>query len=442
MILSELTFTLYIQVYDLFNMLGHYFKLAAFYLIYKALIETGFVKPYNLLFLDLHRSEEALRRSNEELESRVQQRTAQIVEANRALQAEISERKRMEEALREAEQKYSRLVENSLTGIFINQGGKIVFANQQFAEIYGYTREEIEGIENLKLVHPEDRPIIGDRQDRRLRGEEVPSEYESRGLTKDGRTIWVSRRNTLIEYRGKPAILGNIVGITERKRIEESLQESQRELRLLSAQLIAAQENERKWIAQELHDGIGQTLAAVKFGLERKIGQMDASLAPQGARLEDILSLLKNGIEETRRIMTNLRPAILDDLGILPTISWFCREFEKVYTHLRVTKETPIAEQDIPQNLKTVIFLILQEGMNNFAKHGNGDAVVIFLRRTNNAIELEIRDNGIGFDLEKTRKGIGLTSMKERTELAGGIFTLESAKGQGTRISAKWPTWK
>jgi PAS domain S-box-containing protein len=439
MILSELTFTLYIRVYDVFNMIGHLFKLTAYYFIYKALIETGFVNPYNLLFLDLRQSEESLRRGNEELEYRVQQRTAQLVEANRALQAEILERRHAEEALREAERKYGRLVENSLTGIFINQGGKIVFANQRFAEIYGYNREEIEGIENQELVHPDDRALIAERQDRRLRGEEVPSEYESRGLTKDGRTIWVTRRNTLIEYQEKSAILGNIVETTERRRIEESLQESQRGLRVLSSQLLAAQENERKWIAHELHDSIGQTLAAVKFSLERKISQMDAGKAPPGTLLEDILTLLKNGIEETRRIMTNLRPAILDDLGILPTINWFCREFEKVYTHIQVHKETPIAEEDVPDNLKTVIFRILQEGMNNFAKHGNGDSVFVSLSRTGRAIELEIRDNRVGFEPEATRKGFGLSSMKERAELAGGVFTLESAKGQGTRIRAKWP---
>ena len=205
-----------------------------------------------------------------------------MIDANRALQAEILERKRRGRGLAEAEKKYSRLVENSLTGIYINLEGKIVFANQQFAEIYGYAKEEIEGIENLKLVHPEDRELIEERRLRRLRGEELPSEYESRGLTRDGRTIWVSRRNTLIDYRGKPAILGNIVETTQRKRMEESLQESRKELRLLSAQLLTAQENERKWIAQELHDSIGQTLAAVKFSLERKISQMDIQKAPPG----------------------------------------------------------------------------------------------------------------------------------------------------------------
>ena len=348
-VLSELAFTVYLGVYDFANLIGHYFKVIAYYLIYKAIIETGFVNPYNLLFRDLKQSEEALRRVNEQLETRVQQRTAQLVDANRALQGEILERRRAEEGRAEAEKNYSRLVENSLTGIYINVDGKVVFANQKFADIYGYPKEEIEGIEISRLVHLEDRNMIEDRRLRRLRGEELPPEYESRGVTRDGKTIWVSRRNTLIDYHGKPAILGNIADTTRRKQMEQSLQESQKELRLLSAQLLTAQENERKWIAQELHDSIGQTLAAAKFSLERKIAQMDLTQAPPGVLLENVLSLIQNGIDETRTIMMNLRPSILDDLGILATINWFCREFQKIYTHLTIQREIRAEEKDIPR---------------------------------------------------------------------------------------------
>ena len=437
--LSEFAFTFYLGVYDLSNMIGHYFKVIAYYLIYKALIETGFVRPYNLLFRDLKHSEEELRRVNEQLDARVQQRTAQLIDANRALQAEILERKRVETGLAEAERNYSRLLENSLTGIYINLEGRIVFANQRFAEIYGYSKEEIEGIENLKLVHPEDRELIEERRLRRLRGEELPSEYDSRGLTRNGRTIWVSRRNTLIDYRGKPAILGNIVETTQRKQMEESLQESRKELRLLSAQLLTAQENERKWIAQELHDSIGQTLAAVKFSLERKISQMDIQKAPSGMLLENVLSLIQNGIDETRTIMMNLRPSILDDLGILATINWFCREFQRIYSHLRIHRDIRVEEKDIPHHLKIVIFRILQEGMNNVSKHSLGNAVFLSLEKTRETIELEIRDNGQGFSPETSPRGLGLSSMKERAELSGGTFLLEAAIGQGTRLRASWP---
>ena len=438
-VFSELAFTFYLGVYDLSNLIGHYFKVIAYYLIYKALIETGFVRPYNLLFRDLKKSEEELRRANDQLETRVQQRTAQLSDANRALQAEILERKRAEEGLAEAEKNYSRLVENSLTGIYINLNGKIVFANQKFAEIYGYAKEEIEGIDILKLVHPDDRKLIEERRVRRLRGEELPSEYESRGLTRDGRTIWVSRRNALIDYRGKPAILGNIVETTQRKQMEQSLQESQKGLRLLSAQLLTAQENERKWIAQELHDSIGQTLAAAKFSLERKISQMDVQKAPPGMLLENVLSLIQNGIEEARTIMMNLRPSILDDLGILATINWFCREFQRIYSHLQIHRDIRVEEKDIPNHLKIILFRILQEGMNNVSKHSRANAVFLSLDKTQHTIELEIRDNGLGFSPETSPRGLGLSSMKERAELSGGTFVLEAAIGQGTRLRASWP---
>ena len=148
---------------------------------------------------------------------------------------------------------------------------------------------------------------------------------------------------------------------THRKRMEEALQESEKGLRLLSSQLLAAQENERKWIAQELHDSIGQTLVAIKFSLERKISQIGSGKAPPGISLEEILSMVQNGIEETRRMTTNLRPSILDDLGILATLNWFCREFQKIYPHFQIQKEIDIQEEEVPEDLKIVVFRILQE---------------------------------------------------------------------------------
>jgi PAS domain S-box-containing protein len=142
---------------------------------------------------------------------------------------DITERKRAEGALRESEEKHSTLVENSLTGIYIDQDGKIVFANKKFAEIYGYSTEEVGHLESWQLVHPDDRALTNEIREKRLRGEKAPSEYEARGLTKDGRILWVVRRNSRIEYMGRPAILGNIVDITARMQAEESLRESEAE---------------------------------------------------------------------------------------------------------------------------------------------------------------------------------------------------------------------
>jgi PAS domain S-box-containing protein len=150
----------------------------------------------------------------------------------------IAEQKLAEEALRKSEEKYGTLVENSLTGIYIDQDGRIVLCNDQFAEIYGYSKAEVVGMESRNLVHPEDRALTNNIRTKRLQGEDVPSEYEARGLTKKGETIWVTRRNTLVDYQGKPAILGNIADITQHKRAEAALRDSMQRLQVAYDQSI------------------------------------------------------------------------------------------------------------------------------------------------------------------------------------------------------------
>ena len=221
--------------------------------------------------------------------------------------------------------------------------------------------------------------------------------------------------------------------------LEEGLRESENRLRLLSSQLLTVQEAERKRISREIHDSIGQTLSAIKFGLESKLSQIGKAPAPPGVSLESIISLTQNGIEESRRIQMDLRPSILDDLGILATIGWFTREFQKVYSQISVEKEIHIEEKDVPDPLKTAIFRVMQEAMNNIAKHSKADLIRLFLHKAEDKIELMIEDNGMGFDLETSKRGLGLTSMRERTELSGGAFVIESTPGKGTIIRASWP---
>ncbi|MDY6990349.1 MAG: PAS domain S-box protein [Thermodesulfobacteriota bacterium] len=172
---------------------------------------------------DRKRAEEELLESTRQLQVAYEQSTIYAQD----LKEEIAERKRVEAALRESEAKYSGLVENSLTGIYIDQDGKIVFANRRFAQIYGYSKESLIGMESWRLVHPDDRGLTNEIREKRLKGEEVPSEYVARALTKSGNNIWIARRNSRIEYGGRPAILGNVVDVTEQKRAEEELRDSQ-----------------------------------------------------------------------------------------------------------------------------------------------------------------------------------------------------------------------
>jgi len=229
-------------------------------------------------------------------------------------------------------------------------------------------------------------------------------------------------------------------------RTNEQLKKSEDELRILSSQLLKAQENERARIARELHDGIGQSLSAIKFRIEDALGQLGKDVAESSVNsLNSLIPVIQSTVEEVRKITMALRPSTLDDLGILATIAWFCREFQETYANVRIQKEIGLGEADIPESLKTVIYRVLQEALNNVAKHSGADSVTIFLTKRNDTIELTIEDNGRGFDLKEaldvdgSKRGFGLGSMKERLELSGGSFSLESVRREGTTIRASWP---
>lgn len=224
----------------------------------------------------------------------------------------------------------------------------------------------------------------------------------------------------------------------------EELRESQKRLQYLSSQLINAQETERKRIAEDLHDSICASLSAIKFGLERNMAQMKRD-SPEMNGLKEIIAHVSGSIDETRRIMSNLRPSVLDDLGLLPTINWFCREFQKTYPAIRMQDEMRLSEDEVPEPLKIVIYRVMQEALNNVVKHSRADLVRLCLRKSDTAIEWIIQDNGTGFvskdavSRKNIRVGFGLTSMKERVEFSGGAFEIESSKGAGTTLRAVWP---
>ena len=229
----------------------------------------------------------------------------------------------------------------------------------------------------------------------------------------------------------------------ERERAEDALRQSESRLRFLSSQLLKTQEEERKRIAGELHDSIGSSLSAIKFTLQNALSQFDRGLSGIEA-LQNSVRMTQQAIEESRRMMTDLRPAILDDLGIITTIRWFCRQSRSIYSGLCIEEEIAVLEEDIAEPLKIIIFRVIQEAMHNIAKYSRAELVHLSLARKEASIELTVRDNGVGFDLNSVglakdgRRGLGLTSMRERTELSGGLFSIRTAPGEGTSIVASW----
>ena len=224
-----------------------------------------------------------------------------------------------------------------------------------------------------------------------------------------------------------------------------ALEKANEELLQIPSKLIGVLEEERKRLASELHDSIGQTLAAVKFWVEmalklRDAGDNNAALN----HLEQFVPTLQRAIEETRNIYMGLRPSMLDSVGLLSTLEWLRRECMKLYPDRHVELETGIAEEEIPESLKVNIFRIAQEALNNVAKHSRAEWVDISLSKNSDGIELAIADDGAGMNpdqilLTGADGTLGLTSMRERAELTGGSFSIESAPGKGTTIRACWP---
>jgi signal transduction histidine kinase len=228
----------------------------------------------------------------------------------------------------------------------------------------------------------------------------------------------------------------------EHRHSEEELGKTREQLRDVSFKLLQAEETERKRIAQEIHDGVGQHWVIVKHRVETILKQLGKEIT---APLEDILPIIQVGIEETRRIQMNLRPTLLDDLGILATLSWFCREFQKANPVIHIETKINIQENDVANPVKTVIYRIMQEALNNISKHSKANLVNLTLQKEGDKIEFIIQDHGQGFDLnalyslKSSEKGLGLAGMKERTFLSGGSFSIESTRGKGTTIRASWP---
>lgn len=410
---------------------------------------------------------------------------------------DITERKQAEEALRESEQRLSRaqeiahlgsweldLVKNRLTWsdevyrIFGLQPQEFGATYEAFLEgahpgdrdtvDAAYSASLREGIDTYEIEHRVVRKSTGEIRTvhercehiRDASGEIIRSIGMVHDITERKRADQALRERTLelqelsetleqqVQERTEELEVANKAlktEIDECQRVETELTKSQGDLRRLSIDLLNAQEKERKLVASEIHDSIGSSLSAIKFKVESALPEL-ADRSPQTTTaLKSIIPVVQGAIDEARRIQMNLRPSTLDDLGLLATLRWLCRQFESTYSAIGVKQNIKIEEHEVPDSLKTVIFRILQEGLNNIAKHSRAKVVLLFLQKTEQAIKLVIQDNGQGFDLSNvkspsgTPQGLGLKSMRERAELSGGSFEVESTQGKGTVIRVWWP---
>lgn len=233
--------------------------------------------------------------------------------------------------------------------------------------------------------------------------------------------------------------------IAERRTIEDQLIRSQKTLKLLSRHTLETLENDRRKMAKELHDGIGASLSAIKFIMEEQQAQIEKSEANLPVSLKRIIAHLTDTIKETKSISARLRPSTLDDLGLSATLSWYCREFAAYQDGIKIEHRIDVDEEQIPEDYKIAIYRIVQEAMNNAAKHAEPSLIRIVIDIQDEHIRLVVQDNGIGFNIQKAgssddpMSGYGLQSMRERTEISGGIFEIDSQLGLGTRVKILLP---
>lgn len=362
------------------------------------------------------------------------------------LEKRTRELKQVNESLRASKAVFESLAKVSPVGIFRTDGrGDFIYVNKRWRQICGQTRNEALREGWLRAVHPADRERIEIEWRSSIRTRRpFKSEYR---LEKDGFITYVLGQALPQFQQGKViGYVGTITDITDQKRTEKTLTESEAQLRSLSSKLLTAQEEERKRIANELHDTIGQTLAAIKFWVEMIIQQWNTIDSEEILkRLQMFVPILQRSIEETRAIYMGLRPTILDSMGIIATLQWLCRDFQKMYPRYYVELKTTVEEDAIPAQLRTGIFRITQEALNNIAKHSRAEWVDIILAEEEGQVRLTIVDDGIGFDVNRSLslshgRSLGLTAMRERAEIIGGAFSIVSVPGKGTTVRTSWPS--
>ena len=235
--------------------------------------------------------------------------------------------------------------------------------------------------------------------------------------------------------------------VARRRDAEELLRTSQRELEGLSERLMSAQEEERKRIAQDLHDSVGQSLTAIKYSLER------AQVLARRQEVKEAADVVESAVERVQRVMQevrgismNLRPAILDDLGAASAVTSLCRDWHEVYTDIAIDTVIDVQDIDIPPMLATNVYRAVQEALNNVARHAGARRVEVAMRLEDGTLAVTVQDDGSGFAISGDVRRLvdqpelrGLRGLRERTERSGGRCVVSSAPGRGTLVRLEWP---
>lgn len=361
---------------------------------------------------DLKKTQRALQEAREGLTIEVRQRTEALRESNWTLQTIIDE--------------------IPVMLCFYDAEGKVRLINREFEKMFGWSLEEMREIDVMAEVYPDPvyRQVVWDYMMKAL-----PEWRDFRVRRRSGEFFESAWSNVRLP---DGQFIGIGIDLSERRRWQAAIKDIVRKT-------FEILERERGAIAKELHDSLGGSLAAIKFSLEGRVEEMGEKPENGEMSLETIIDYIADLIKETKSISNRLRPQSLDELGLVSTIRAYLREFERFYPDIRIIRGLEINEADIPEEMKIVLYRVLQEALNNARKHSRASSIHIRLNKSDHTIQLEVEDDGCGFDAESVMAneshftGYGLRSMKERVEILSGSFDIRSAPGKGTCVRMSLP---
>lgn len=321
-----------------------------------------------------------------------------------------------------------------------DQSLRILEANDRAITSYEYTRDELLTLHLIDLYPPGSEQVLDTLM--RHVDEESGLIFEAMQQRKNGTTFPVEISLCLLELEGQKLFQEIIRDITERKRTEEVLKQSENNMRYLASQLLRAQEDERKRLSGELHDELGHALLALKLQVESVKEQLLPEQLTLKKEAEKILEFINATIEEVRRLYLDLSPGDLEDLGLTTALRSLVDDFAQLQKHIRWTIKLDNLDGLFGLSIQTAIYRIVQEALTNIGKHAKPKKVFLGIKREKQSVAFTIKDDGIGFERQKVateKKTLGLLAMEERVKILGGAFELWSQENRGTTISFTIP---
>jgi PAS domain S-box-containing protein len=356
---------------------------------------------------------------------------------------DITERSRLEEALAESEQRFRLFMDNAPARVWTKDARlRYTYVNRTFEQFHGLAAKDVLGRDDTELFEAEVAGFFRTDDEEVLKAGRAVEKLRQLPGGEGRMGHWLLVKFPLADAAGGAGIGGFAMDVTARVAAEAKAQRYAEDARDLASRLVQAQEAERRRVADELHDLIGQNLTALGIDLQAlKQRLQGGGDLISGPRLDAMASLLDTTIDAIRGVMTELRPVALEEFGLVPALRWYASQFS-ARTGMKVRTNAPRHEARLPRDTELALFRIVQEALTNAAKHSGGSAVELSLAKVEGRLRLSIEDNGRGFahaaDKRAGSGGFGLPTMRERAEAVGGALRVESPE-RGTRVVVEVP---